>query len=70
MKVKELKNLLENADETLEVLVLNSDNVLQITTYFDSGESTFTGACDKNGELLDNNDEKGDIKTFIIAILK
>ena len=70
MKVKELKKLLENADETLEVLVLNPDNILQITTYLDSGESTFTGICDKNGELLDNNDEIEDIKTFIIATLR
>ena len=70
MKVKELKKLLENADETLEVLVLNPDNILQITTYLDSGEATFTGICDKNGELLDNNDEIEDIKTFIIATLR
>lgn len=68
MKVKELNELLKGIDENTEVLVIDSNNSLNYTTFSESGESVFTGACNEKGELLKDKQNGEDIKVFIISI--
>ena len=70
MKVKQLKTLLEGVDEELDVVVMNLDNPnALVISYEDTGEITFTGACDEDGNLLpDGNDERYDVKLFVISV--
>lgn len=71
MKVKELKELLNEADENLEVVIFDSqeDNNFVIDEE-SSGEVTFSGGCDSEGDLLpDGNDEKYDVKVFLIQLV-
>ena len=69
MKVKQLKNLLSGVDENLEVLVFDNEHTLYNIDETNTGEIIFSGACDKQGNLLPNgNDEKYDVKCFMIQL--
>lgn len=70
MKVKDLKEFLQEVDENLEVIAQDKDfNSFVIDDKY-TGEVTFKGACNESGELLpDGNDEKYDVKMFLISII-
>ena len=71
MKVKELKEMLNQADDNLEVVIFDSqeDNNFVIDKE-SSGEVTFSGVCDSEGNLLtDGDDEKYDVTVFLIQIV-
>lgn len=69
MKVKKLKELLEQVDENLEIVVYDDEDIVHTINSEDSGEVTFSGACDEEGNLLpDGNDEKYDVKCFMIRL--
>ena len=70
MKVKDLKKYLEQVDEELDVLVQDEDLNFFTLDEDEIGEITFQGACDEEGNLLpDGNDEKYDVKKFILNIV-
>ena len=70
MKVIELKEMLNEADENLEIVLFDSqkDNNFIIDKE-NSGKVTFSGGCDSEGNLLpDGNDEKYDVTVFMIQL--
>ena len=70
MKVKDLKNLLDQVDGELNIIIQNEKLDFYNLEQENSGEVTFQGACDKDGNLLpDGNDEKYDVKMFVLSIV-
>ena len=67
MKVKELKELLNEVDENIEIILCDDMyKDFQIDEY-NVGEVTYQGACDEEGNLLpDGMSEKYDVKAFMI----
>ena len=67
MTVKQLKELLSKVDENLNVVIYDGDNELK--NIKDAGKSTFTGACDEDGNLITNGDNpEYNIDMFVIEI--
>ena len=67
MKVKKLKDLLNEVDENVTVVIFNGDNELK--NIKDAGKSIFAGACDEEGNLLTNGDNpEYNIDMFVIEI--
>lgn len=69
MKVKDLKELLNGVDESMEVLILDNNYASLDIDYDNIGGATFSGACDEEGTLMpDGNDEKYNVDCFIIQL--
>lgn len=69
MTVKQLKEILNEVDENLEVLVYDKEDILHNIDELNVGEVTFQGACDEQGNLIpDSNDKKYDVKSFMIQL--
>ena len=67
MKVKQLKELLNEVDENITVVIFNGDNELK--NIKDASKSIFAGACDEEGNLLTNGDSpEYNIDMFVIEI--
>ena len=67
MKVKKLKDLLNEVDENITVVIFNGDNELK--NIKDASKSIFSGACDEEGNLLTNGDNpEYNIDMFVIEI--
>lgn len=67
MKVKKLKDLLNEVDENVTVVIFNGDNELK--NIKDASKSIFVGACDEEGNLLTNGDNpEYNIDMFVIEI--
>ena len=67
MKVKKLKDLLNEVDENITVVIFNGDNELK--NIKDASKSIFVGACDEEGNLLTNGDNpEYNIDMFVIEI--
>ena len=67
MKVKKLKDLLNEVDENITVVIFNGDNKLK--NIKDASKSIFVGACDEEGNLLTNGDNpEYNIDMFVIEI--
>ena len=67
MKVKKLKDLLNEVDENITVVIFNGDNELK--NIKDASKSVFVGACDEEGNLLTNGDNpEYNIDMFVIEI--
>ena len=67
MTVKQLKELLNEVDENITVVIFNGDNELK--NIKDASKSIFSGACDEEGNLLTNGDNpEYDIDMFVIEI--
>ena len=67
MKVKKLKDLLNEVDENLNVVIYDGDNELKYIK--DASKSIFSGACDEEGNLLTNGDNpEYNIDMFVIEI--
>ena len=67
MKVKKLKDLLNEVDENITVVIFNRDNELK--NIKDASKSIFAGACDEEGNLLTNADNpEYNIDMFVIEI--
>ena len=67
MKVKKLKDLLNEVDENVTVVIFNGDNELK--NIKDASKSIFAGACDEEGNLLINGDNpEYNIDMFVIEI--
>ena len=67
MKVKKLKDLLDEVDENITVVIFNGDNELK--NIKDASKSIFAGACDEEGNLLTNGDNfEYNIDMFVIEI--
>ena len=67
MTVKKLKDLLNEVDENLNVVIYDGDNELK--NIKDASKSIFTGACDEEGNLLTNGDNlEYNIDMFVIEI--
>ena len=67
MKVKKLKDLLNEVDENITVVIFNGDNELKYIK--DASKSIFAGACDEEGNLLTNGDNpEYNIDMFVIEI--
>lgn len=67
MKVKKLKELLNEVDENMTIVIFNGDNELK--NIKDASKSTFTGACDEEGNLIPNgNNPEYNIDMFVIEI--
>lgn len=67
MTVKKLKELLSEVDENLNVLVFDGES--DIKNIKDASKTTFSDACDKDGNLLpDGDNPKYDINVFILEI--
>ena len=67
MRVKELKQLLEEVDENLEVIIFDGEGFLPINEK-ETGESTFSGACDENGDLIPYGyDKEFDYTAFVVG---
>ena len=67
MKVKQLKELLNEVDENITVVIFNGDNELK--NIKDASRSIFAGACDEEGNLLTNGDSpEYNIDMFVIEI--
>ena len=67
MKVKKLKDLLNEVDENITVVIFNGDNELK--NIKDASKSIFVGACDEGGNLLTNGDNpEYNIDMFVIEI--
>ena len=67
MKVKQLKELLNEVDENITVVIYDGDNELK--NIKDASKSTFSGACDEEGNLLTNGDNpEYNIDMFVIEI--
>ena len=67
MKVKELKELLNEVDENIEIILCDDMyKDFQIDEH-NVGEVTYQGACDEEGNLLpDGMGENYDVKAFMI----
>jgi hypothetical protein len=57
MKVKQLKELLEQVDENLEIVVYDEEDIVHTVNLDDSGEVIFS-----------ENDEKHDVRCFMIRV--
>lgn len=69
MTVKQLKEILSEVDENLKVLILDNKYTIHTIDEINTGEVTFSGACDKKGNLIpDGNDKKYDVKSFIVRL--
>ena len=69
MKVKELKEILNQVDENLEVVLFDSQENNFVIDKESTGEVTFSGGCDSEGNLFpDGNDEKYDVTVFMIQL--
>ena len=67
MKVKKLKDLLNEVNENITVVIFNGDNELK--NIKDASKSIFVGACDEEGNLLTNGDNpEYNIDMFVIEI--
>ena len=67
MKVKQLKELLNEVDENMTIVIFNRENELK--NIKDASKSTFTGACDEEGNLITNGDNpEYNIDMFVIEI--
>ena len=67
MTVKQLKELLNEVDENVTVVIFNGDNELK--NIKDASKSIFVGACDEEGNLLTNGDNpEYNIDMFVIEI--
>ena len=67
MTVKQLKELLNEVDENITVVIFNGDNELK--NIKDASKSIFVGACDEEGNLLTNGDNfEYNIDMFVIEI--
>ncbi len=67
MKVKKLKDLLNEVDENITVVIYDGDNELKYIK--DANKSIFAGACDEEGNLLTNGDNpEYNIDMFVIEI--
>ena len=67
MKVKKLKDLLNEVDENITVVIFNGDN--ERKNIKDASKSIFVGACDEEGNLLTNGDNpEYNIDMFVIEI--
>ena len=67
MKVKKLKDLLNEVDENVTVVIFNGDNELK--NIKDASKSIFVGACNEEGNLLTNGDNpEYNIDMFVIEI--
>ena len=67
MTVKQLKELLNEVDENITVVIFNGDNELK--NIKDASKSIFAGACDEEGNLLTNGDiPEYNIDMFVIEI--
>ena len=67
MTVKQLKELLNEVDENITVVIFNGDNELK--NIKDANKSIFVGACDEEGNLLTNGDNpEYNIDMFVIEI--
>ena len=67
MTVKKLKELLDEVDENMTIVIFNGDNELKSIKY--ASKSTFTGACDEEGNLITNGDSpEYNIDMFVIEI--
>ena len=67
MTVKQLKELLNEVDENITVVIFNGDNELK--NIKDASKSIFAGACDEEGNLLTNGDNpEYNIDMFVIEI--
>ena len=67
MKVKQLKELLNEVDENMTIAIFNGENELK--NIKDASKSTFTGACDEEGNLITNGDSpEYNIDMFVIEI--
>lgn len=67
MKVKQLKELLNEVDENMTIAIFNGENELK--NIKDASKSTFTGACDEEGNLITNGDNpEYNIDMFVIEI--
>ena len=67
MKVKQLKELLNEVDENITVVIFNGDN--ERKNIKDASKSIFAGACDEEGNLLTNGDNpEYNIDMFVIEI--
>ena len=67
MKVKQLKELLNEVDENITVVIFNGDNELK--NIKDASKSIFLGVCDEEGNLLTNGDNhEYNIDMFVIEI--
>ena len=67
MTVKQLKELLNEVDENITVVIFNGDNELK--NIKDASKSIFSGACDEEGNLLTNgNNPEYNIDMFVIEI--
>ena len=67
MTVKQLKELLNEVDENITVVIFNGDNELK--NIKDASKSIFAGACDEEGNLLTNGDSpEYNIDMFVIEI--
>ena len=67
MKVKKLKDLLNEVDENVTVVIFNGDNELK--NIKDASKSIFVGACDEEGNLLTNGyNPEYNIDMFVIEI--
>ena len=67
MKVKKLKELLNEVDENMTIVIFSGDNELK--SIKDGGKSVFVGACDEEGNLISNGDNpEYNIDMFVIEI--
>lgn len=67
MTVKKLKELLDEVDENMTIVIFNGENELK--NIKDASKSTFTGACDEEGNLITNGDNpEYNIDMFVIEI--
>ncbi len=69
MKIRELRELLNQVDENLEVVLFDSQENNFIIDKESTGEATFSGRCDSEGNLLpDGNDGRYDVTVFMIQL--
>ena len=69
MTVKQLKEILNGVDENILVFVCNKNYEISEIDELNVGEVTFSGACDEQGNVIpDGNDKKYDVKSFMIQL--
>lgn len=66
MLVKELKELLKDADDNLTVMFSN-DGTFHVPSFEESGVSTFGEPCDENGTPLEVEYNEDDMTFFLIV---
>ena len=69
MIVKQLKEILNEVDENITVFVCDKNHEILEVDELNVGEVTFSGACDEQGNVIpDGNDKKYDVKSFMIQL--